>query len=65
MPLVTLTVRRPKAAALKCTILDAAPAALVAVGVPAAGPDPEHVIVCVKETARENWAFAGGRILHA
>ena len=31
----------------------------------AAGLDPEHVMVCFKETAWENWAFAGGRLLHA
>lgn len=34
--------------------------ALAAVGV-----DPESVMVCFKETAWENWAFAGGRLLHA
>jgi hypothetical protein len=126
MPLITLTVRRPKTAAFKSTILDAAHAALIAVGVPAAdkfqrvieldaadfrydptypelrtprtddfalievlwsvgrsvkikrtfletlmqgvsaaGLDPENVMVCFKETAWENWAFGGGRILHA
>ncbi len=30
-----------------------------------AGLDPEHVMVVFKETSWENWAFAGGRILHA
>ena len=30
----------------------------------AAGLDPENVMVVFKETAWENWAFAGGRILH-
>jgi len=34
MPLVTLTVRRPKTAAFKSTVLDAVHGALVAVGVP-------------------------------
>lgn len=34
MPLVTLTVRKPKTAAFKATVLDAVHAALVAVGVP-------------------------------
>jgi Tautomerase enzyme len=27
--------------------------------------DPEQVLVCFKETAWENWSFAGGRMLHA
>lgn len=27
--------------------------------------DGEHVMVAFKETAWENWSFAGGRILHA
>ena len=30
-----------------------------------AGLDPESVMVCFKETSWENWAFAGGRLLHA
>lgn len=29
------------------------------------GLDPEHVMIVFTETAWENWAFAGGRILHA
>ncbi len=29
------------------------------------GLDPEHVMVVFHETAWENWAFAGGRLLHA
>ena len=29
------------------------------------GLDPEHVMIVFKETQWENWAFAGGRILHA
>ena len=29
------------------------------------GLDPEHVMLVFKETAWENWAFGGGRILHA
>ena len=36
MPLVTLTVRKPKSAAFKSTVLDAVHAGLVAVGVPPA-----------------------------
>jgi phenylpyruvate tautomerase PptA (4-oxalocrotonate tautomerase family) len=36
MPLVTLTVRRPKSSAFKSTVLDAVHAALVASGVPEA-----------------------------
>lgn len=125
MPLVTLTVRKPKSAEFKSTVLDAVHASLVSTGVPdtdrfqrvleldagdfrydpgypdvagartddfvlieilwsvgrsvkvkkkllaelmdrlrAAGLDPEHVMVVFKETAWENWAFAGGRILH-
>ncbi|HEV7272553.1 tautomerase family protein [Pseudoxanthomonas sp.] len=31
----------------------------------AAGRNPENVMVCFRETTRENWAFAGGRLLHA
>ena len=30
-----------------------------------AGLDPENVMVCFKETTWENWAFAGGRLIHA
>ena len=126
MPLVTLTVRKPKSSAFKTTVLDAVHSALVSSGVPAAdkfqrvleldaedfrfdpnypngearrnddfvlieilwsvgrsvkvkkkmledlmvslgsaGLDPENVMVCLKETSWENWAFAGGRLLHA
>lgn len=125
MPLVTLTVRKPKSADFKATVLDAVHASLVATGIPdtdkfqrvleldaadfrfdpgypdvagartgdfvlieilwsvgrsvkvkkkllldlmdrlrTAGLDPENVMVVFKETAWENWAFAGGRILH-
>lgn len=28
------------------------------------GLDPEHVLVVFKETAWENWAFGGGRLIH-
>lgn len=126
MPLVTLTVRRPKTAEFKSKVLDAVHAALVSSGVPAtdrfqrvleldaedfrydagypdvrtrrgddfalieilwsvgrsvkvkkklleelvaglaaAGLDPEAVLVVFKETTWENWAFAGGRLIHA
>lgn len=126
MPIVTLTVRKPKSDALKTAVLDAVHAALVASGVPAAdrfqrvieleatdfrfdssypdlksgrtddfvlieilwsvgrsvkvkkqllqglmtslsheGLDPENVMVCFKETSWENWAFGGGRLIHA
>jgi phenylpyruvate tautomerase PptA (4-oxalocrotonate tautomerase family) len=125
VPLVTLTVRKPKSAGFKSAVLDAVHASLVAIGVPdtdrfqrvleldaddfrfdpgypdvagarsddfvlieilwsvgrsvkvkkkllaelmdrlrAAGLDPENAMVVFKETAWENWAFAGGRILH-
>jgi phenylpyruvate tautomerase PptA (4-oxalocrotonate tautomerase family) len=125
MPLVTLTVRRPKSSAFKTTMLDAVHAALVSSGVPAtdrfqrvieleaedfrfdptypdvkterndqfalieilwsvgrsvkvkrklleelmrtlaqAGIDTENVLVCFQETSWENWAFAGGRLIH-
>ena len=125
MPLVTLTVRKPKSAAFKAGVLDAVHAALVESGVPAAdkfqrvleldaedfrfdpsypdlsarrngdfvlieiiwsvgrsvkvkrrvlatlmggitrqGLDPENVMVCFKDTAWENWAFGGGRLIH-
>ncbi len=126
MPLVTLTVRRPKSAAFKTGVLDAVHAALLSVGVPAtdrfqrvheldaddfrydatypdvqggrnddfalveilwsvgrsvkirkqllqhltaglaaSGFDPENVMVVFRETTWENWAFAGGRLIHA
>lgn len=126
MPLVTLTVQKPKPAAFKAAALDAIHAALVGAGVPATdrfqrvleiapedlrfdatypdlgtprnenfmiieilwsvgrsvnvkrqlladltsrlaaqGVDAEQVMVCFKETAWENWSFAGGRLLHA
>ena len=29
-----------------------------------AGLNPENVMVCFKETAWENWAFGGGRLIH-
>ena len=29
------------------------------------GLDPEHVMVCFKETQWENWAFGGGRQINA
>jgi phenylpyruvate tautomerase PptA (4-oxalocrotonate tautomerase family) len=31
----------------------------------AGGIDPENVMVVFKETGWENWAFGGGRLLHA
>ena len=126
MPLVTLTVRKPKPADFKTRVFDAVHAALVSSGVPAAdrfqrvleldaddfrfdatypdvqgrrtddfvlieilwsvgrtvkvrkkllgelmaslsasGFDPENVMVVFKETTWENWAFAGGRMIHA
>jgi phenylpyruvate tautomerase PptA (4-oxalocrotonate tautomerase family) len=125
MPLVTLTVRKPKSSSFKATMLNAVHAALVSSGVPAAdmfqrvveleaedfrfdatypdvktkrnedfalleilwsvgrsvkvkkklleelmgtlahaGIDTENVMVCFKETSWENWAFAGGRLIH-
>ena len=125
MPLVTLTVRKPKSAEFKAAVLDAVHAALVSAGVPAAdlfqrvlelaeadfrfdpaypdlqssrnadfviieilwsvgrsvkvkkkmlaelmdtlarvGVNTENVMVCLKETAWENWAFGGGRLIH-
>jgi phenylpyruvate tautomerase PptA (4-oxalocrotonate tautomerase family) len=127
MPLVTLTVQKPKTTAFKSAVLAAVHAALVAAGVPEKdrfqrvlelgaedfrydgeypdlatprtadfvvieillsvgrsvkikrkiladimaglvrdpGLDPEHVMVCFKETQWENWAFGGGRQIHA
>ncbi|ALK95883.1 hypothetical protein AB595_23385 [Massilia sp. WF1] len=126
MPLVTLTVRKPKSPEFKASVLDAVHASLVSTGVPdtdkfqrvleldagdfrfdtgypdvatartedfvlieilwsvgrsvkvrkkllaelmerlrAAGLDPENVMVVFKETSWENWAFAGGRLIHA
>ena len=125
MPLVTLTVRKPKSTEFKSVVLDAVHAALVASGVPATdkfqrvielsaedfrfdasypdaatprsddfvlievlwsvgrsvkvkkklleelmanlqrgGIDPEHAMVCFKETTWENWSFSGGRLIH-
>jgi phenylpyruvate tautomerase PptA (4-oxalocrotonate tautomerase family) len=125
MPLVTLTVRKPKSNDFKTAMLNAVHAALVSSGVPAtdrfqrvielepedfrfdltypdvkternedfalieilwsvgrsvkvkkklleelmgtlgqAGIDTENVMVCFKETSWENWAFAGGRLIH-
>ena len=34
-------------------------------GLTAAGYDPENVMVVFRETTWENWAFAGGRLIHA
>ena len=126
MPLVTLTVRRPKSTTFKTAVLEAVHAALVSAGVPetdkfqrvieldaddfrfdprypdlkternadfvlieilwaigrsvkvkkklltelmvslsSAGLNPENVMVCFKETSWENWAFGGGRLIHA
>ena len=127
MPLVTVTVARPKTAAFKVAVLNAVQEALVAAGVPPAdrfqrvlelepadfvydrrypdltsdraadfvlievlwsvgrsvkikrkvvddivraiardpGVDPEQVMIVFKETTWENWAFGGGRLLHA
>jgi phenylpyruvate tautomerase PptA (4-oxalocrotonate tautomerase family) len=127
MPLVTVTVRKPKTAAFKAAVLKAVHAALVASGVPEKdrfhrvleldaadfayddtypdltkprdadfvlveillsvgrsvkvkrkiladivaglskdpGLDPENVFVVFKETLWENWAFGGGRQIHA
>lgn len=126
MPLITLTVRKPKSREFKTTVLDAVHSALVSSGVPAAdrfqrvieldevdfrfdagypdlqsernndfvlieilwsvgrsvkvkkklladlmaslsrsGMNTENVMVCLKETAWENWAFGGGRLIHA
>jgi phenylpyruvate tautomerase PptA (4-oxalocrotonate tautomerase family) len=125
MPLVTLTVRKPKSAAFKAQVLDAVHASQVSAGGPdtdrfqrvlelapddlrfdpnypdvegsrngdfvlieilwsvgrsvkvkkkllaelmerlrSVGLDPENVMVVFKETSWENWAFAGGRLLH-
>lgn len=126
MPIVTLTVQKPKSAELKSLLLDSIHEALISVGVPTTdrfqrvielaaedirfdrtypdlsrprdenftvieilwsvgrsvkvkrallldlmsrldqhGIDSEQVLVCFKETAWENWSFAGGRLLHA
>ena len=126
MPLVTLTVRRPKSTTFKTAVLEAVHTALVSAGVPetvkfqrvieldaddfrfdphypdlktqrnadfvlieilwsigrsvkikkkllaelmaslsSAGLNPENVMVCFKETSWENWAFGGGRLIHA
>ena len=125
MPLVTLTVRKPKSSEFKNAVLDSVHTALIASGIPAtdkfqrvleldaddfrfdasypdlttprnddfvlieilwsvgrsvkvkkkllddiisglrgAGFNPENVMICFKETAWENWAFGGGRLIH-
>lgn len=126
MPIVTVTVARPKTPAFKAAVLKGVHEALVASGVPPAdrfqrvleldpvdfsydarypdltvdrdgefvlieilwsvgrsvkikrkviddivraiardpGVDPERVMIVFKETAWENWAFGGGRLLH-
>jgi hypothetical protein len=33
-------------------------------GLHSAGLDPEQLLLVFKETALENWSFAGGRLLH-
>jgi hypothetical protein len=126
MPLITLTIKKPKTSEFKTTVFNAVHTALVKSGVPVkdrfqrvfelddddfrfdanypdvqgerndnfvlieilfsvgrsvkvkksilatimaelktAQFDPENVMVCFKETAWENWSFAGGRIIHA
>ena len=74
MPLVTLTVRKPKPVEFKSAVLDAVHAALVSSGVPATDRfqrvielgaddfrfDPGYP----KETTWENWSFGGGRLIH-
>jgi len=127
MPLITLTVRKPKTTAFKSAVLAAVHRSLIAAGVPEKdlfhrvleleaddfrfddtypdltsprndgfilveillsvgrsvkvkrkiladimaglardpGANPESVMVVFKETEWENWAFGGGRILHA
>ena len=126
MPLVTLTIQKPKSTAFKALVLDSIHEALISAGVPVTdrfqrvielaaedirfdatypdlskprdenfmvieilwsvgrsvkikrallvdlmsrlakhGIDNEQVMVCFKETAWENWSFAGGRLLHA
>ena len=125
MPLITVTVQRPKTVEFKSLILDTVHQALQKVGVPAAdkfqrileldaedfrfdphypdatiartqdfvlieilwavgrsvkvkrellsflmqelaakGLEPENIMVVFKETAWENWSFAGGRLVH-
>ena len=126
MPIVTLTVQKPKSAAFKTLVLDSIHEALISAGVPVTdrfqrvielaaedmrfdtaypdlstprdenfiiveilwsvgrsvkikralladlmvrldkhGINGEQTMVCFKETAWENWSFAGGRLLHA
>ena len=67
MPLVTLTVRKPKSAAFKSAVLDAVHAALVSSGVP-----PADRFQRVIELEAEDFRFdpgypdlhAGGRLIH-
>ena len=65
MPLVTVTLNQKRSAAFKTAVLDAVHRSLVAALAKDPGIDPEHVMVVFQETAWENWAFAGGRRLHA
>ena len=62
MPLVTLTVRRPKSSAFKSTVLDAVHAALVGAGVPALDPaESAHGIVArLTEPILDDLPFASG-----
>jgi phenylpyruvate tautomerase PptA (4-oxalocrotonate tautomerase family) len=39
-------------------------AGLIADLAKAPGLNPDNVMVCFKETAWENWAFGGGRLIH-
>lgn len=125
MPLVTITVRKPKTSEFKDMVLSAIHDALLASGVPPTdrfqrvleldetdfrfdptypdlaskrdqnfvlieillsvgrsvkvkrqivssvvdklsgqGLDPEHIMICFKETTWENWSFGGGRLIH-
>ncbi len=60
MPLVTITVHKPRSNALETAVLESVHSALVSTGV-----DPENVIVVFEETSWKSWSFGGGRLLHA
>lgn len=77
MPIVTLTLRKPKTPDFKAKVLEAVHAALVQSGVnqndrfhrvierlAAQGLDPENVMVVFQDVPWENWSPAGGRMPH-
>ncbi|MBE7522132.1 MAG: hypothetical protein HS109_07080 [Burkholderiales bacterium] len=67
MPIVTVTVRKPKSAEFKTQVLSAVHEALVGIVErhSAKDFDPENVMVVFQDVAWENGSPAGGRVPHA